>query len=43
LPKSVTTDDRFSTVSVVRGGQKIEYSVPNEGDGGRGLAAAGAR
>jgi pilus assembly protein CpaB len=40
LPKSITTDDRFSTISVVRGGQKFEYSVPNEGGG---LAAAGTR
>jgi len=43
LPKSTTTDDRYSTVSVVRGGQKFEYSVPNEGDGSRGLAAASTR
>jgi pilus assembly protein CpaB len=43
LPKSTTTDNRFTTVSVVRGGQKFEYSVPNEGDGSRGLAAAGTR
>jgi len=43
LPKSVTTDDRFSTVSVVRGGQKFEYSVPNEDGAGRGLAAMGTR
>jgi pilus assembly protein CpaB len=43
LPKNTTTDDRFSTISVVRGGQKVEYSVPNEGEGGRGIAAAGTR
>jgi len=40
LPKNVTTDDHFTTISVVRGGQKFEYSVPNEG--GR-LATIGAR
>jgi pilus assembly protein CpaB len=40
LPKSITTDDRFSNVSVVRAGQKFEYSVPTEGGG---LAAAGTR
>ncbi len=39
LPKSVTNDDRFSTISVVRGGQKFEYSVPTEGEGSRGLAS----
>jgi pilus assembly protein CpaB len=39
LPKStVMTDNRFTTVSVVRGGQRFEYSVPNEND--RGFAAA---
>jgi pilus assembly protein CpaB len=40
LPKNVTTDDRFTTISVVRGGQKFEYSVPNEG--GR-IATVGTR
>jgi pilus assembly protein CpaB len=43
LPKSSTTDDRYSTISVVRGAQRSEYSVPNEGDKERGLASAGAR
>jgi pilus assembly protein CpaB len=41
LPKSTTTDDRFTTISVVRGAQKVEYSVPNEGESG--FAAATAR
>jgi pilus assembly protein CpaB len=40
LPKTTVTDDRFSTVSVVRGGQRAEYSVPIEGEG---HAVAGAR
>jgi pilus assembly protein CpaB len=39
LPKTKTSDDRYSTISVVRGTQKTEYSVPVEG----GLATAGAR
>lgn len=39
LPKTTISDDRFSTISVVRGGQKFEYSVPTEDDG-RGLASA---
>ncbi len=43
LPKSSTTDDRYSTVAVVRGAQRSEYSVPNEGDKGRGLASVGQR
>jgi pilus assembly protein CpaB len=42
LPKTTISDERFSTISVVRGGQKFEYSVPTEDDG-RALAAAGAR
>jgi pilus assembly protein CpaB len=42
LPKTTISDDRFSTISVVRGGQKFEYSVPTEDDG-RELASAGAR
>jgi hypothetical protein len=37
------TDDRFQNISVVRGGQKFEYSVPIEGDDARGVATAGAR
>jgi pilus assembly protein CpaB len=40
LPKSTVTDNRFSTVSVVRGSQRFEYSVPNEGDGGVASATA---
>jgi pilus assembly protein CpaB len=43
LPKSSTTDDRYSTIAVVRGAQRSEYSVPNEGDKGRGLASVGQR
>jgi pilus assembly protein CpaB len=43
LPKSSTTDDRYSTIAVVRGSQRSEYSVPNEGDKGRGLASVGQR
>ena len=43
LPKSSTTDDRYSTVAVVRGAQRSEYSVPNEGDKGRGVASVGQR
>jgi pilus assembly protein CpaB len=44
LPKAAAvTDDRFQNISVVRGGQKFEYSVPIEGDDARGVATAGAR
>ena len=44
LPKAVTvSDDRFQNISVVRGGQKFEYSVPIEGDGARAVVSAGAR
>ena len=43
LPKSTVTDNRFSTVSVIRGAQRFEYSVPNEGDKDRGLASATAQ
>jgi pilus assembly protein CpaB len=39
LPKGNTGEDRYSTVMVVRAGQRTEYSVPIEG----GLAAATAR
>jgi pilus assembly protein CpaB len=42
LPKTEISDDRFSTISVVRGGQKFEYSVPTEGDN-HALASAKAR
>jgi pilus assembly protein CpaB len=42
LPKTNISDDRFSTVSVVRSGQKFEYSVPVEG-AGRALATVGSR
>jgi pilus assembly protein CpaB len=41
LPKGNTGDDRYSTVSVVRGSQRTEYSVPTEGE--KGLASVGAR
>ena len=43
LPKSTVTDNRFSTVSVIRGAQRFEYSVLNEGDKDRGLASATAQ
>jgi pilus assembly protein CpaB len=43
LPKSTTKDNRYSTIAVVRGAQRSEYSVPNEGDNGRGLASVGER
>jgi pilus assembly protein CpaB len=42
LPKANVSDDRFSTISVVRSGQRFEYSVPIEGED-RSLATAGAR
>src|SRR4029077_14171757 len=31
LPKANLSDDRFSTIAVVRGGQRSEYSVPIDG------------
>jgi pilus assembly protein CpaB len=37
------SDDRFSNITVMRGGQKTDYSVPTEGDGGRAVATARAR
>jgi pilus assembly protein CpaB len=43
LPKSSTTEGRYSTIAVVRGAQRSEYSVPNEGDRDRGLASVGER
>ena len=44
LPKAVAvSDDRFQNISVVRGGQRFEYSVPIEGDGASAVATAGAR
>ena len=45
LPKTEVADDRsFSTVSVVRGGQRTEYSVPTEAqEDGRAVASAGRR
>jgi pilus assembly protein CpaB len=42
LPKANVSDDRFSTIAVMRGGQRFEYSVPTEGDG-RAVVSAGAR
>jgi len=45
LPRTITTNERFATISVMRAGQKsdgaqrTEYSVPIEG----GIASAGAR
>jgi pilus assembly protein CpaB len=41
LPKTVTTDDRFVAISVIRGSQKFEFSVPTEG--GSAIAAAGPK
>jgi pilus assembly protein CpaB len=44
LPKAAAvTDDRFQNISVVRGGQRFEYSVPIEGDGASAAATTGAR
>jgi pilus assembly protein CpaB len=44
LPKpEMATDDRFSTISVVRGGQKFEYTVPTEDENYHALASAKAR
>jgi pilus assembly protein CpaB len=44
LPKAETaTDDRFSTISVMRGGQKFEYTVPTEDENYHALASAKAR
>jgi pilus assembly protein CpaB len=43
LTKAVVVDSHFSNISVVRSGQKFEYSVPTEGDDGHALASAGAR
>jgi pilus assembly protein CpaB len=43
LPKASVPEDRFATISVVRGGQKLEYSVPIEGNDDRSVASAGAR
>ena len=41
LPKGNSGDDRYSTVSIVRGTQRTEYSVPIEGE--KGLASATTR
>lgn len=41
LPKAVTSDDKFVAVSVIRGSQKFEFSVPTEGSGA--VAAAGSK
>ncbi len=43
LTKAIVSDDRFSNISVVRSGQKFEYSVPTEGNDGHALVSAGAR
>ncbi len=40
LSKKQISDDRFSTISVVRGGIKMEYSVPIEGSGHRAIVSA---
>jgi pilus assembly protein CpaB len=43
LPNTKISDDgRFSTISVMRAGQRTEYSVPTEDDG-NALATAGAK
>ena len=42
LPRAVASDDRYSTIAVVRGGQRTEVSVPIEVDG-NALVSAGAR
>jgi pilus assembly protein CpaB len=42
LPKTNMSDDRFVAVSVVRGSQRFEFSVPTEG-GGNAVAAAGSK
>jgi pilus assembly protein CpaB len=39
LPKNITSDDRFVAISVVRGSQRFEFSVPTEG-GNSAVAAA---
>jgi pilus assembly protein CpaB len=41
LPKANTGEDRYSTVSIVRGSQRTEYSVPIEGE--KGFASTGQR
>ena len=41
LPKGNSGDDRYSTVSIVRGTHRTEYSVPIEGE--KGLASATTR
>jgi pilus assembly protein CpaB len=44
LPRTEISDDRFSTISVVRGGQRTEYSVPIEDHHkNRSIASAGGR
>jgi pilus assembly protein CpaB len=43
LPRTTMSDDRFVTISVVRAGQKFEYSVPIAGEDSRNLASTGAR
>ncbi len=44
LPKESVSDDRFVTISVVRGSQRSEYSVPTEEHhNNRAIAAAGRR
>jgi pilus assembly protein CpaB len=43
LPKSTVSDDKFVAVSVIRGSQKFEFSVPIEGGDHSTVAAAGAK
>jgi pilus assembly protein CpaB len=43
LSKGKVSDERFSTVSVVRGGVRMEYSVPIEGDGRNAIVSSEPR
>jgi pilus assembly protein CpaB len=43
LPKTTISDDRFVAISVVRGSQRSEVSVPTEEGGNNAVAAAGSK
>lgn len=43
LPKTNISDDRFVAISVIRGSQKFEFSVPTEGGSNSAVAAAGPK
>jgi pilus assembly protein CpaB len=43
LPKANLSNDKFVAISVVRGSQKFEFSVPTEGGGSNAVAAVGSR